>query len=130
MSTFDGFLVRLLNDARSNAKRAGRVLSLSIDDLHLIYEKQQGKCALTGMPMTTIASASASDAEPSWNIAISRVNPLGGFSCDNVQLVGSVVNRMRHDLPHHVFADICRRIVNHVQTHPDTLENKGTVTFD
>jgi hypothetical protein len=80
--------------------------------------------------MTTISSSSPDTKEANWNIAISRINPHGSFSNDNVQLVGAVVNRMRHDLPHQTFVDICRHIVNHVQAHPHTLENKGTVTFD
>lgn len=66
---------------------------ITLEDLHNLYNKQNGKCALSGITMTyDILSGRTST-----NISIDKINPNKGYTKDNIQLVCMAVNEMKND---------------------------------
>ena len=79
---------------------------LTRDDLMALYHKQDGKCAITGETMTFHAGRGRSLT----NCSLDRVDPLGAYTKDNVQLVCHVVNIMKHNLMESEFIHWCKLV--------------------
>lgn len=77
---------------------------LTIDALMAQHEKQQGLCALSGLPMTCVLSKGTVCYT---NASIDRIQPGGPYSPDNIQLVCRHVNSWRGLMPLEVFVDVC-----------------------
>ena len=82
------FMRRLLDKKR----RVGS--ELTIDFLDRLYQKQLGKCALSGREMTFIAGKG----RVSTNISIDQIIPSLGYTQDNVQLVCAFANILKGSL--------------------------------
>jgi hypothetical protein len=77
---------------------------LTLDQLTQIYDRQEGKCAISKIPMTHICGKG----HVPTNISIDRIDNSGGYQADNVRLVCHVFNRMRSDLSAEEFVSYCR----------------------
>ncbi len=64
---------------------------------------QQGKCALTGRPMS-LESGSP------WVVSVDKRDPALGYSVSNMQLSCWAANRAKGDLTHDEFVDMCRDV--------------------
>lgn len=80
VNTRRGRLKTLIGNARSNAKRLGRTCSITYEDLVELYNKQEGKCVLTGWEMTPIAGQFTT-------ISVDRIDSSQGYIKGNIQLV-------------------------------------------
>ena len=69
----------------SKIKKIKKRSGLTIDDVMQVYEKQNGKCALTRISMTTIFNDHAS-------ISIDRIDSKVGYTPNNIQLVCKAMN--------------------------------------
>lgn len=86
-STVDGALRLLWHNAEKTSNWRGQqgrdssaVFSLTMADLHHIYEHQNGRCYyFPGKIMSLVAGAA-------WHISIERLNPNGGYDKNNVVL--------------------------------------------
>lgn len=67
---------------------------MSLDFLEDLYNKQNGKCAISGFDMTYITG---SGRVPT-NISIDRIDSNIGYVRDNVQLVCIQANKMKAEL--------------------------------
>lgn len=99
------FISGILNHAASRKQHLG----FNIDLVYLLnlYEKQSGKCAISGVDMTYLAG----NGKISTNISIDRIDSSKGYLRDNVQFVCDVVNRMKQDMPQNVFEGWCQKIL-------------------
>lgn len=104
-STVRRYLVRMLLLGKRRA-------SLTMDDLLSLYEKQAGRCALSGVAMTTLTGIG----KIKTNLSLDQIRAGQGYMKDNVQLVCIAVNNMKWDWPQHEFLDWCRKIVAHQET--------------
>lgn len=95
-----GFLKFLI---RSNNKRSG----LTEDLLLQMFEKQNGRCSISGVEMTRLSG----QGHVATNISIDRIDSSRGYTPDNVHLVCHIVNVMKHNLTTSEFIDWCRKIV-------------------
>ena len=80
---------------------------ISIDALELLWATQEGKCALTGWPMTMEL---ANGVVPT-NCSIDRIDSKLGYEVGNVQLVCRMANVAKHDLETQEFIKMCRAVV-------------------
>jgi hypothetical protein len=80
---------------------------LSLDALELLWHTQQGRCALTGWPMTMEL---ANGVVPT-NCSIDRVNSMHGYIVGNVQLVCRAANVAKSDLAQHDFIQLCKAVL-------------------
>lgn len=81
-------LTRRLAHARTNQRRFE--FELDIEFLMDMLQRQDGRCALSGVEMTF------SHDTPSSNASIDRIDNNCGYMKDNVRLVCSAVNLMRN----------------------------------
>ena len=88
-NTLNGFLIKLFNTAKRNAKRRtddGREVagefSITLKDLQEMYKKQEGKCYYSSLPMS---SKILSD----FQMSLERLDPSKGYTKENVALICS-----------------------------------------
>ena len=88
----------------------GRGKSVTTDELLAIHDRQNGRCALTGVEMTCRLERG----EPCFtNASLDRKNPGGPYTADNIQLVCVGVNRFRANLPLDEYVEWCQRVVDY-----------------
>lgn len=85
VNTHDGFLKNLVRGAKKNAKKHERDFSLNALFIFNLWERQQGKCYYTGIPMVTRQNCD-------WQCSIERVDTLKGYIEGNVVLCCSEMN--------------------------------------
>ena len=96
-----------LQQALKGTKRRSREKNiyndLTLDYIMYLWEKQSGKCALTGMQMTY----KFYEGRVNSNVSIDRIDSTKGYSKDNVQLVCMAANQMKNDLSMTEFIEMC-----------------------
>lgn len=95
-----------------NRVKQGIEWSVTPEDLNILYAKQLGKCALTGVELTYLRGNSE---ESDFNISIDRINPAGGYTIENIQLVGKIINFLKRDLPEEKFIKIIKLLYNNLK---------------
>jgi hypothetical protein len=94
-----------------NSKKRAKELNIDIscDDIKELYIKQNGLCALTGIKMTTDTYMTKGNQHiiNKMNISIDRINSDLGYTKENIQLVGAIINRMKSDLTNDEFINFC-----------------------
>lgn len=88
----------------------GRRKDIDIDINHLlnVWEKQEGKCALTGWDMTMILGQGIIQT----NCSIDRIDSSVGYTEDNIQLVCRIVNISKSNMPLNDFVNLCKSVVD------------------
>ena len=81
------------------------------EDLLSIWEKQQGLCAISKIPMTYELDSGRVFS----NVSIDQKIPGKGYTIDNVQLVCMAVNQLKSDFEMDTILYICKQIVNNYQ---------------
>lgn len=103
------FFKRLYNDLLRNAKKRNIVVSININDIIDMYNKNN-KCFMTGLEMTTIYIPNEGKWKRITNVSVDRIDSKKEYTIDNIQLVCSIVNTMKWDLNQSDFVDICKKI--------------------
>ncbi len=100
-------LDRAYRYAKQRVKAIGGPL-LSRPDCDALWTKQQGKCALTGLPFNDHnRNPSARVLMRPWRPSLDRKKSTGGYSKGNVQLVAQCANFARNEWPNDVFFEMC-----------------------
>jgi hypothetical protein len=84
----------------SNCKRRNRNLNVTIEDIQKQLEKQNFKCALSGLDISIEDSTASLD----------RIDNSKDYTIDNIQWLHVNVNYMKVDLPQNVFIEFCHKI--------------------
>lgn len=100
--TLDGYLIRL-------ASRCGRKMGGVA--VRALWDAQEGRCALTGVPMTYAVRKG----RVMTNASIDRIDSRLGYSPGNVQLVCFIANIMKQDLSVAEFIQWCRKVVEYAR---------------
>ena len=97
--SYENYLKNLLVHARSAVKRGARTTDhefcITLEDLVNLWEKQEGRCALSGVFLTHHKDGSGAK---DYNASIDRISNSKSYSRENVQLVCYRVNLMKHSL--------------------------------
>lgn len=101
------YLAHLVNHATK------RKIGSNIDTEFIVqlWEKQQGKCALTNIEMTRIYG----EGRLNTNVSIDRIDSFKPYAKDNVQLVCLAVNIMKQQMSTEELAVWCERVIKHVK---------------
>jgi len=83
---------------------------LSPSTLIKILEKQNGKCALSGVELTCVLQKGIISKT---NASIDRIDPKGEYTLENIQLVCAVINKFRIDTPLEEFKEWCRKVAEY-----------------
>lgn len=104
---------RRLTQSKCNAKRTGVVIDLTERYLYEIFKKQQGKCALSGVPMLI-------DGNTNLRLSLDKIIPENGYVVGNVQWTIFAANRAKGDLTTKDFIRLCGLVIERATT----IENK------
>lgn len=98
----------LVTGAKTRAKRSGIQCTITKNSMLEMYDKQNGKCAITGIPFEINLTEGKNSKAPS----IDRIDPNKGYTIDNVQLVCSHVNMMKSNLSMDELYEFCIGVLN------------------
>lgn len=101
-----------LSNSKSRAKKAGMAHEIDIDYLKELWDKQQGLCALTKLPMTH-AETTKNHKGINTRLSIDRISSRKGYTKGNVQLTLTSVNIMKNNLGQKSFFKLCKEIAEH-----------------
>lgn len=112
-STLDGFIKKILCDLNIYCKKKNLINNLSLENIKELYNKQNGLCKLTGLPLTHIAYANKENNEISefFNISIDRIDTNKDFEIENIQLIGSMIKRMKGNMANEKFIEFCKMVL-------------------
>ena len=105
VSTLRDILVTAASNARHRAEKKQIAFDIDAQFLMKLYWKQEGKCALTGLPFRF--EWEGSRVNP-YRPSVDRVTQSQGYVEDNVRLVLTAANLMRREWPDEVFFVVCR----------------------
>ena len=115
-ATLRGFLQNKLCATRHRCLGSGkfRKCSITIDDLLRLWDTQQGKCAISGIPMLH-SYATSNNRELMCNVSIDRIDSKKDYTIDNIQLVCRNINFMKLDMKQEDFVWLCSQVSQHNQ---------------
>lgn len=102
--SLQAFVKQVMNGIRSGAAPRGIVCAIDDDDVLDLWLQQEGRCALSGLPMTCKKWDKA-------KMSVDRIDSAGNYTRDNVQLVCAVINVMKNDMSQGAFRALCRAVV-------------------
>lgn len=92
-----------------NAKHRKIPIEITIKEAWELFEKQKGKCALTGLPI--YFAKDYKELRDNKNTAsLDRIDSLKGYAIDNVQWVHKDINYMKMNLTQDRFIELCKLI--------------------
>ncbi len=97
-SDIKNFIKRAYLSCKHNCLKRNKDLEFTITEQEIIdlYYKQKGKCALSGEKLTTIVLEN--NGINDFNLSIDRKDSSKGYTIDNIQLVGALINIMKNDM--------------------------------
>lgn len=93
--------------ARERALRYNIPFTITKNDLKELWDKQQGLCAISKVPMTYIQGSGRINT----NVSIDQIHPKDGYTINNIQLVCMAVNQMKSDLSTEELYMFCEAIL-------------------
>ena len=104
-------LIKILQErwlgARDRAKRKNVLFNITKQDLMDLWNKQKGKCAISGISMTYTMDTGRNP----YNVSVDQINPSSGYTKDNIQLVCMCVNQLKSDFDMSIILNICENIL-------------------
>ena len=107
MEVYRGFRMSWFRKYEYHAAMRNKEWSLTADEAIDVFERQGGRCALTGMALTTDGSFNDITA------SLDRIDNAAGYRKDNIHWVHKSVNFMRGDMPLDGFVEACRAVATH-----------------
>lgn len=104
------FLLQRIGSNVGSMKSKTVDLTLTIQDLKTIWERQDGKCFYTGVDLKM--PVSKSDSVNNRTPSIDRIDSNLGYTLENTNMVLKEVNFMKHTSSHADFIDMCKLIAD------------------
>jgi len=102
--SYENYLRHLYSNSKSNVKCGKRgdhvEWDIEPEDITALWDKQQGKCAVSGVFLTHHKDGSG---RKDYNASIDRISCERGYTPQNVQLVAYRINIMKHTLSEDMF---------------------------
>lgn len=100
------------NQWENNARKRNIDYDITKEYLQLLYEKQLGKCAYTGIELnspTTYKNYRETVGSP-YNISLDRIDSTMGYVYGNLQFVCVWVNSSKGNMPDEMFKEVLRKV--------------------
>lgn len=112
-STLDGFIKKILCDLNNSCKRNKIFINLTVQDVKNLYYIQDCNCAITGLPLTHNAYSQIdnNDISEYFNLSIDRIDSCEHYTIDNIQLIGSMIKKMKGGMSNDKFIEFCKMIL-------------------
>ena len=101
-----GVYEHYLNRIIDGAKSRNLIVSITLEDIGDLLEKQEYKCALTGWPIQVSDKTYRGVATAS----LDRINSEIGYTKKNIQWVHKDVNRMKQYFSQNRFIEVCKAV--------------------
>jgi hypothetical protein len=95
-----------------NAKSRKLEIYFNLSDLDELIEKQDFKCALTGLKLILPKTSDEFLLERKWTASIDRIDSTKNYTLDNIQFVHKDINKMKMDMQQDIFIDYCRLVAS------------------
>ena len=93
--------------ARERALKLNIDFNITLDYIKELWNKQNGICALSGIPMTYLLK----EGRIPTNISIDKIDRTKGYTIGNIQLVCMACNQIKSDLTEEEMYNFCKKIV-------------------
>ena len=104
---------------KNGAEKRNLSWNVSIEYLWDLFQKQGGRCVLSGMPITLTTERKNSNVNYDLQSAsLDRIDSNIGYEPNNVQWVHKDVNKMKWAFDQQHFIDVCIKIANHANQQP------------
>jgi hypothetical protein len=107
MEVYRGLRMSWFRKYEYHAGMRNKQWSITADDAAEVFEAQGGRCALTGVPLTTNGRFKDITA------SLDRIDNENGYEKDNIQWIHKSLNLMRGDMPLQDFVAACRKVAAH-----------------
>lgn len=95
----------------ANAKNRSIKFKIIPKDLEYQINKQNFKCALSGLNITLPNSSDDFLIHRKWTASLDRINSKKSYTKNNIQFVHKDINKMKMDLDEDVFFEYCQAVV-------------------
>ncbi len=108
----------LFNSAKHGSKKRGINFNITKDDIIHQYERQNGNCYYSGLPISLISKDD--------NVmSLDRINSELGYVPDNIVICGWKINKMKSDFSIDKFLTLCKEICNFSENRPPRFHPKN-----
>lgn len=101
---------RYFTRVKSGAIDRNIPFEITIEDFATQFEKQNGKCALTGVNLSFGATTKDSDTSTA---SLDRIDSSKGYTKDNIQWIHKDLQKMKWDLTQDNFIEWCKKVYLH-----------------
>ena len=101
---------------KKNRGHSKAEFNIVIEDLFALWEKQEGRCAISGIALTYHRDGSG---KKEFNASVDRIIPHDPYNKNNIQLVAHRVNIMKHELTEDLFFWWIKTIHDHLKAKAD-----------
>lgn len=98
---------RYVSKLKINAQKRNILFNLTIEYLAFLFESQEGKCALSGVPIQLSYSKKFKSID---RASLDRINNDVGYVEGNVQFVSVKINYAKHKMNQEDFIDMCKKV--------------------
>lgn len=116
-STIEGYFKQIYNCIKNNKLRTrfGET-DLTLDDILDLWNKQEGKCAISGVDMTWGYSDKPQDQYGKWtkkplNASVDRIDSSKGYTKDNLWIICNMINTFKGSYDVELVYEISEKIV-------------------
>jgi hypothetical protein len=84
-----------------------------VEEIKNLYYMQDCLCAITGLPLTHIAYSKIdnNDISEFFNLSIDRLDSCEHYTIDNIQLIGSMIKKMKGGMTNEKFIEFCKMVL-------------------
>lgn len=100
---------------QDSARSRGHEVKITKEEAWNLYEKQNGKCALSGVDIG-FAQDSESHSHGNTTASLDRIDSKKGYTLSNIQWTHKMVNRMKWGLTVSQFVGFCKAVAKHSQS--------------
>lgn len=100
---------RVVTNARSNAKPHKMLITITVEDVKKQWDKQNGLCAYTNIPMRIFETAIRKEWIPT-TMSLDRIDSSKGYTPDNIELVCLSINLAKNGFTKDQMKDFIRQI--------------------
>jgi hypothetical protein len=101
------FTKNLIKQSKGGAKKRGIPYCLTYNQVYNKLVESNGKCALSGKDLTTVFNSPMI-------ASIDRIDSSKGYTKNNIQIVGAVVNKAKNTMSVAEFVDMCRSVSSRI----------------
>ena len=102
---------KILHDMKKKCKKRNLEFNITENEIFEILEKQNFKCALSGVNI--IFGETATNHKKNTTASIDRIDNSKGYTKENIQIVHKIINIMRNKFEIHEYINWCNLVSNH-----------------